>query len=92
MAHEPLGMDFGDLVEVNYNVRLSALVRQMHLYDIHVEHGDLRSSEPNVVFTGTEYPGPAVQRQIRVVRITVKTEGFGTWETVSETTYPRAIL
>lgn len=91
LASPAIGLGFGDIVEVNYNVRLQGIVRDMHLTNICVESGTRDGDDSNLVFLGTEYPGPAMQRQIRVVRITVKIPGYGTWETVSETKYPRAL-
>lgn len=92
MAYPPLGMGFGDIVEVNYNVRVQGLVRTMHLTNIRVESGSRDDDDPRMAFLGTEYPGSAMQRRIRVVRITVKIPSYGTWETVSDTHYPRSIF
>ena len=92
LAHPPLGVEMGDIVEVNYNVRLQALIRQMVLTNITLIHGSLTDNDPKIVFEGTELPGPAMHRQIRVVRVTVHTEDYATWETVSESTYPKSIF
>ena len=91
MAHPPLGVEMGDIVEVNYNVRLQGLVRQMWLVNVRVLHGSETDDSPKVVFEGTGYPGAATNREIRVVRITVHNADFATWEEVSKTTYPRSL-
>lgn len=94
VAAPPIGLGFGDIVEVNYNVRLQALIREMVLTNIEIEHGCKADDGSKVVFRGTEYPGPAINREIRVVRITVHDFGYGyaTWEEVASTTYPRSFL
>lgn len=91
-AHPPLGMEMGDIVEVNYNVRLQALVRRMWLVNVRVLHGSEIDDSSKIVFEGTEYPGAAANREIRVVRITVHNADAATWEEVSKTTYPRSIF
>jgi len=88
LAHRPMGLE--DIVEVNYNVRLQAIVRKMHLSNIRVEYGNRDGDDPTLVFLGTEYPGPAIHRRIHIVRIEVKTAGFGIWKTVSKSTYPKS--
>lgn len=90
LAHPPIGVEMGDIVEVNYNVRLQALVRQMWLVNVRVLHGSETDDDPKVVLEGTEYPGAAANREIRVVRITVRNADSATWEEVSKTTYPRS--
>jgi hypothetical protein len=92
MAHPPLGTGMGDMVEVNYNVRLTALICEMRLVNVHVIHHGLSDDDRGIVFEGVEYPGPAVHHRIRVVRVTVIAPDVGTWKTVSETTYPRSIV
>jgi hypothetical protein len=92
LAHPPIGVGFGDIVEVNYNVRLQGIISEMHLCNIRVESGNRDGEDPTMVFLGTEYLGPAMRRQIRVVRITVNIPGYGTWETVSETVYPKSVF
>lgn len=89
-AHPPIGGDVSDIVEVNYNVRLQALVRRMWLVNVRVLHGSETDDSPKVVFEGTELPGAAVNRELRVVRIAVHTADYATWEEVAKTTYPRS--
>lgn len=93
-AYPPIGVGFGDIIEVNYNVRLQALVRQMALTSIEIEHGSESDDSSKVVFLGTEFPGAAIRREIRVVRITVLDfeHGYGTWEEVAKTNYPGRIF
>lgn len=90
LALPPGGMGLTDVVEVNYNVRLQALVRRMWLQNVRVLHGSESDDSPKVVFEGTEYPSAAANRKIRIVRITVHAPGAATWETVAESTYPRS--
>lgn len=90
MAFPPFGQAFGDTVEVSYNVRLQALIRQMVLSHIWVLHGSATDDDPKIVFEATEYPGAAVNQEIRVVRITVHNADYATWEEVSHTVYPRS--
>lgn len=89
-AHPPGGMEMGDVVEVNYNVRLQALVRRMWLQNVRVLHGSETDDSPKIVFEGTEYPSAAANRKIRVIRVTVHAPGAATWEMVAESTYPRS--
>lgn len=92
MAHPPLGVERGDIVEVNYNVRLQALVYRMWLVNVRVLHGSETDDSPKVVFEGTELPGAAVNREIRVVRVTVHAADYATWEEVAKTAYPRNLF
>jgi hypothetical protein len=89
MAHPPIGS--GDIVEVNYNVRLQAILREMSLDHIHVLHGS-EHDDSKIVFEARQLYGPAMRRQIRVVRVTVLDSEFGTWEKLSETVYPGSLL
>lgn len=92
LAHQPLGVEMGDIVEVNYNVRLQALVRRMVLMNVRVLHGSKTDDDPRVVIEGTECPGAAINREIRVIRITVRNPDSATWEEVAKTTYPRSFF
>lgn len=88
MAHSPIGSTT-DVVEHNYNVRLQVVTKGMVLSRIKVLHGDRTTSDPEITFDGTEFPGPAAYRQIRVVRVTVHDVGYATHEIIAETHYPR---
>lgn len=92
MAHRPLGLDMSDIVEVNYNVRLQAIVRQMRLMNVRVVHEPPAGSDFGLVFEGTDFHGPAVQHQLRVIRITTLVSDIGKWETMAKTTYPKSII
>jgi hypothetical protein len=87
LAHPPIGVGESEAVEVNYNVRLSAIVRSVHLVNIHIIHGSPTNDDFGIVFEGAEFPAPEDRRRIRVVRITTLGDGQGTWEMASETKY-----
>ncbi len=97
LAHPHLtGM--GDIMEHNYVVRLQAVSKEMVLTRIKVLHGSREDNSQKMVFEGTEYPGPAAQRQVRMVRITVHEvnhDGSGvtyaTYEFIGDTIYPRSL-
>lgn len=89
----------GDMMEHNYVVRLQAVSKEMVLTRIKVLQGSREDNSQKMVFEGTEYPGPAGQRQIRMVRITVHEvnhDGSGvtyaTYEFIGDTIYPEALF
>lgn len=81
-----------DIMEHNYTVALQVVTKEMHLTRIKIESGSRESTGKHLVFTGTEYPGPAVARQVRTVRVTVHElpdgSTYATYEIISETVYP----
>lgn len=88
MAHPHIVSPIGDIHEHNYTVRLSVVSVEMVLARLRVIHGSRTDDNEQIVFEGTELPGPAMHGQIRVIRITVHDKDHATYEVVSETKYP----
>lgn len=93
LAHPHL-TSMGDIMEHNYVVRLQAVSKEMVLTRIKVLHGSRDDDSQKMVFEGTEYPGPAGQRQVRLVRIAVhevihdgSSVTYATYEFIGDTIY-----
>lgn len=85
LAAEPYGVGVSDVVEHSYNVRVQVISKAMFLYHIRVLSGSESESGGRLIFEGTEYPGPNYSGVVRVVRVTVYTPVYATWEVVSTT-------
>lgn len=81
---DPMGMYH----ELHFTVRLQVMIVDMVLARIKVIHGSRTDDSEEIVFEGTECPGPALHGNIRVVRVTVRRKDYATFEVLSETRYP----
>ena len=96
LLHAPIGPGMSDqLYEHNYLVHVQVLTHEIYLAHLKVISGSRSDDSKEIVFEGTEYPGPALRRQVRVIRVTVHehSEGsYATFEVLAETTYPRSFI
>jgi hypothetical protein len=90
LLHPHLVSDFGDVHEHHYIVQLSVVSVEMVLSRIRVITGSRTDDGEQIMFEGTECPGPMMHHRIRVIRITVHQKNYATYEVVSETKYPQS--
>lgn len=84
----PLVTTPSGIVEHHFNVHLSVLTVDMYLNRICIVSGERGTPSRAVVFEGTELPGVAYKRRLRIIRVTVHEEGYASYEVIASTRYP----
>lgn len=84
--YDPIGVEFGDIIEYGIDIQLTGVLIQMALTHVHIISGSGVETEDVLVFEGDEYPGAAHLRRKRVIRVTLHSQGYATYQVMSETT------
>ncbi len=79
----------GLIIQQRYSALQEVKLVPMDLFRIQIESGDRNTPSKAVTFQGTAMPDARrYMRKLRIIRVTVREDGYATYEVIAETRYP----